>query len=87
MEMMMQAGDSAERISELSDSEHQVVPSITRGNMRSWGGMRIAWICVGVDDYRYIDKLKHAVRDATAVHRKIKSIPNCQSMLIQSHKC
>ena len=56
MEMMMQAGDSAEKSSELSDSEHQVVPSITRGNMRSWGGMRIAWICVGVDDYRYIDK-------------------------------
>ena len=39
-----------------------------------WGGLRVAGLCIGVDEYAHIAPLGNAVRDAEAFNKKLKSL-------------
>ena len=66
--------------------EYELVACTTRGKVRGWGGLRVAALCIGVDKYEHMSDLNNAVHDAESIHQKLKSIPNCNSMLLPSHK-
>ena len=58
-----------------SDSDSSVDP---------WAGLHVAGLCVGVGNYRYLDKLDNAVRDAQEVNKRLNSVPNCYSALLEN---
>jgi hypothetical protein len=51
-----------------------------------WGKLRVAGLCVGVDDYQHLRKLQNAVRDAEAVSNALRSVPGCYSEAIRNPK-
>ena len=66
--------------------EYEVVASLyqlqDRGKVR-WGGLRVAGMCIGVDEYDHLDALGNAVRDAEAFNRKLKDAPGCFSIVLR----
>jgi len=42
-----------------------------------WAGLRVAGLCIGVDEYAHIGNLSNAVRDADAVCSGLKAASNC----------
>jgi hypothetical protein len=48
--------------------------------------LRVAGLCVGVDDYQHLRKLQNAVRDAEAVSNALRSVPGCYSEAIRNPK-
>jgi len=64
--------------------EYEVVACMPdRGKVR-WGGLRVAGLCIGVDDYAHIPPLGNAVRDAEAFNKKLKAMPGCFSAVIRN---
>jgi len=64
--------------------EYEVVACMPdRGKVR-WGGLRVAGLCIGVDDYEHIPPLGNAVRDAEAFNKKLKAMPGCFSAVIRN---
>jgi hypothetical protein len=49
-----------------------------------WAGLHVTGLCVGVGDYRHEDKLDNAVRDAEEVNKRLNSVPNCCSALLEN---
>ena len=44
----------------------------------------MAGLCIGVDEYQYMGPLSNAVRDAEAVHAKLRAAPRCHSEIINN---
>ena len=44
-----------------------------------WGALRVAGICIGVCNYKYMSVLNNAVRDAEQVNKKLNAVPKCRS--------
>jgi len=53
-------------------------------NVDPWAGLHVAGLCVGVGDYRHEDKLDNTVRDAEEVNKRLNSVPNCYSALLEN---
>jgi hypothetical protein len=49
-----------------------------------WRSLRVAGLCVGVDDYQHMRRLQNAVRDAEAVNKELKRIKGCYSEVIRN---
>ena len=56
---------------------------IDRGKV-SWGGLRVAGLCIGVDEYTHISPLGNAVRDAEEVNKALKKVPGCYSTVLRN---
>jgi hypothetical protein len=54
--------------------------------MRDWGSLRVAGLCIGVDDYQHMVQLQNAVRDAEAVNRALRRMVGCYSEAISNPK-
>jgi hypothetical protein len=65
--------------------ECEVVACIDRGKV-CWRGLRVAGLCVGVDEYDNTSHLQNAVRDAGDIHKKLKGAPRCHSILVPNSK-
>ena len=48
----------------------------------SWGGRRVAGLCVGVDEYKHMGLLSNAVRDAKEINKKLRESRGCFSTVI-----
>ena len=79
MESLIRGGVEVER-------ECEVVACIDRGKVRSWGGLRVAGLCIGVDDYTHTSPLCNAVRDAQAVNAALRKVPGCNSSVLCNPK-
>jgi hypothetical protein len=44
-----------------------------------WGALRVAGMCIGVCNYKYMSVLNNAVRDAEQVNKKLNAVPKCRS--------
>lgn len=53
---------------------------------KKWRELRVAGLCVGVDQYPYIDNLHNAVKDAEDVSRELKALPRCYSEVVDNPK-
>jgi len=65
------------------DTENEVMECIDRGKV-SWGGLRVAGLCIGVDEYTHISPLGNAVRDAEEVNKALKKVPGCYSTVLRN---
>jgi len=50
----------------------------------TWGGLRVAGLCIGVDEYTHIQPLGNAVKDAEEVDRALKKVPGCYSAVLRN---
>jgi len=64
-------------------AEYEVVACLDSGKV-SWGGLRVAGLCIGVDAYKHIPDLGNAVRDAEAVNTTLRKVPGCYSMVLRN---
>jgi len=48
----------------------------------SWARLRVAGLCIRVDEYLHIGNLNNAVRDAEAVCKRLQATPNCYAAQI-----
>jgi hypothetical protein len=51
-----------------------------------WGNLRVAGLCIGVDDYQHMGQLQNAVRDAETVNRALRRMVGCYSEAIHNPK-
>ena len=65
--------------------EYEVVACIDRCKVR-WDGLRVAGLCIGVDDYKHTSPLRNAVRDAQAVNAALRKVPGCNSSVLCNPK-
>ena len=65
--------------------EYEMVACVNRGKVK-WDGLRVAGLCIGIDEYTNLDSLHNAVRDAEAVNSALKSVPDCYSAIIRNPK-
>ena len=65
--------------------EYEMVACVNRGKVK-WDGLRVAGLCIGIDEYTNLDSLRNAVRDAEAVNSALKSVPGCYSEIIRNPK-
>ena len=49
-----------------------------------WARLRVAGLCIGVDEYSHLGNLNNAARDADAVCRRLQATPNCYAAQITS---
>ena len=56
---------------------------VMRGKV-SWGGLRVAGLCIGVDEYKHIHSLGNAVQDAQEVDKALKQVPGCYSAVLRN---
>ena len=47
--------------------EYEMVACVNRGKVK-WDGLRVAGLCIGIDEYTNLDPLHNAVRDTEAVN-------------------
>jgi len=50
----------------------------------SWGGLRVAGLCIGVDEYKHICPLGKAVKDAEEVNKALTKVPGCYSAVLHN---
>lgn len=50
----------------------------------NWAGLRVAGLCVGVDQYEHMGHLNNAVRDASYIHKRLKAAPGCHSAVLSA---
>ena len=65
--------------------EYEMVACVNRGKVK-WDGLRVAGLCIGIDEYTNLDPLRNAVRDAEAVNSALKAVPRCYSAIIRNPK-
>ena len=65
--------------------EYEMVACVNRGKVK-WDGLRVAGLCIGIDEYTNLAPLHNAVRDAEAVNGALKSVPGCYSAIIRDPK-
>ena len=63
--------------------EYEMVACVNRGKVK-WDGLRVAGLCIGIDEYTNLDSLRNAVRDAEAVNSALKSVPGCYSEITRN---
>jgi hypothetical protein len=51
-----------------------------------WSKLRVAGLCIGVDNYQHMGQLQNAVRDAEAVNKELRRMPGCYSEAILNPK-
>ena len=65
--------------------EYEMVACVNRGKVK-WDGLRVAGLCIGIDEYTNLAPLHNAVREAEAVNGALKSVPGCYSEIIRNPK-
>jgi len=50
----------------------------------TWGGLHVAGLCIGVDEYTHLQPLGNATKDAVAVDRVLKEVHNCYSAIVRN---
>ena len=51
-------------------------------NTSDWDALRVAGMCIGVGNYKYIGPLENAARDTEEVNKKLNVVPRCRSDIV-----
>jgi hypothetical protein len=56
---------------------------------KQWGGLRVAGLCIGVDEYKHAGPLRNAGSDAEEFSKTLSAAPGCYSGVVQpqDHDC
>jgi hypothetical protein len=74
---------AATTASERCHTSDRIPPAAGQSRAASdWGALRVAGICIGVCNYKYMSVLNNAVRDAEQVNKKLNTVPKCRSDIV-----